>query len=78
VANSEVAALGFLARNGNGGGDSVHGGSIPSARRRRREMRWSWGRVRRRSGRRLAMAEGDGHGGELSPWEEFTGEREQE
>jgi hypothetical protein len=72
-----AAVLSFPARNGDGGGDSGHGGSIPSAGRERAARR-SWGRARRRSGRRLAAAGGDGHGGELGPWEEFTGEREQE
>jgi hypothetical protein len=65
--NSEVAELGSLRRNGDGDGDSGHGGSIPSAKRTR-EARRCWGRARRRSGRRLAAAGGDGHGAELGCW----------
>jgi hypothetical protein len=64
VVNLEVAALGFLARNGDDGGDSGHGGSIPSVGRDRAARR-SWGRSRSRSGRRLTVAGGDGHGTEL-------------
>jgi hypothetical protein len=64
VANLEVAVLGFPARNGDGGGDSGHGRSIPSVGRDR-AARWSWGRSRSRSGRRLAAARGNSHGAEL-------------
>jgi hypothetical protein len=60
--NSEVAALGFPARNSDGGGDSGHGASISSARRTR-EVRRCWGRARRRSGRCLSAALAGGHGG---------------
>jgi hypothetical protein len=63
VASNLVAAeLGSDEENGDGGGDSGHGGSIPSVGRER-AARWSWGRARRRSGRRLAAAGGDVQGG---------------
>jgi hypothetical protein len=81
AANLEVAALGFSARNGDGGGDSGHDGSIPSAGRDRAARR-SWGRSWSRSGRRLAAARGDNHGAELGcrpvSREREQGERERE
>jgi hypothetical protein len=60
--NSEVAALGFLARNGDGGGDSRRPGSITSARNKRR-TRQSSSYSRRGRGRRGAARLGGGHGG---------------
>jgi hypothetical protein len=62
ASNLVAAELRSDEENGDGGGDSGHGGSIPSAGRERAARR-SWGRARRRSGRRLAAAGGDGHGG---------------
>jgi hypothetical protein len=61
-------------RNGDGGGDSGHGGLIPSARRTR-EARRCWRRARRRSGMRLAAALAGGHGGELGLGFQKRGER---
>jgi hypothetical protein len=65
--NLEVAALSFLARNGDDGGDSGHDGSILSAGRDRAARR-SWGQTRSRLGRHLAVAGGDGHGTVLGCW----------
>jgi hypothetical protein len=58
-----------------GSSDSGHLGPIPLRGRKRAVMR-TLGRAQRRSGRCLAAAEGNDHGGKLSLWEEFTGGRE--
>jgi hypothetical protein len=69
-----AAARSFLARNGDGGGNSRRFRPIPWARRTR-EARRCWGRARRGSGWRGTAARGDGRGAELGYWEQFTGGR---